>query len=129
MIDERFILSAREIRKRYQILSEELDGYKSDLTKLTEYLNDKIKELDGFKNEIIRKKIKTKEEVFEVSKELLTKMTDLEEKEKSLAKKINEIDNKMNKLREEEINLMVKIREKYPDKSPDEIKREIHSHL
>jgi uncharacterized coiled-coil DUF342 family protein len=129
MIDERFILSAREIRKRYQVLSEELDGYKSDLTKLTEYLNDKIKELDGFKNEIIRKKIKTKEEVFEVSKELLTKMTDLEEKEKSLAKKINEIDNKMNKLREEEINLMVKIREKYPDKSPDEIKREIHSHL
>lgn len=129
MIDERYISNAREIRKIYEKLSIELDNNKKDLSNLTDFLKDKIDELNSYKTEIINRKVKTKEEVFDISKTLLKKMTEIEQKEKIISKKINEIGDKMNKIRKEEQDLLKILTDKYPQKSLEEIRSEIHSRL
>ena len=128
MIDERFIISAREIRKQYSQLSEELQNSNDTIKLLAEYLSEKVGELDDFKK-TLNGKVKTKDQLIDFSKKILFKISEIEEKEKSLTKKINDINNGLENLRKEEVILMNKIKEKYPEKSNQEIKTEVHSRL
>ena len=128
MIDERFIISAREIRKQYSQLSEELQNSNDTIKLLAEYLSEKVGELDDFKK-TLNGKVKTKDQLIDFSKKILFKISEIEEKEKSLTKKINDINNGLESLRKEEVILMNKIKEKYPEKSNQEIKTEVHSRL
>jgi len=128
MIDERFIISAREIRKQYSQLSQELQNSNDTIKLLAEYLSEKVGELDDFKK-TLNGKVKTKDQLIDFSKKILFKISEIEEKEKSLTKKINDINNGLENLRKEEVILMNKIKEKYPEKSNQEIKTEVHSRL
>ena len=128
MIDERFIISAREIRKQYSQLSQELQNSNDTIKLLAEYLSEKVGELDDFKK-TLNGKVKTKDQLIDFSKKILFKISEIEEKEKSLTKKINDINNGLENLRKEEVILMNKIKEKYPERSNQEIKTEVHSRL
>lgn len=128
MIESIFIDSAREIRKKYLRLSEELDKNKEKVQKLSEYLTDKIKELDDLKDEI-RDKVTTKEQFLEVSNKILLKVNEIEDREKSLTSNITKINNEMESLKREEVELLKKIQVKYPKLTTEQIRLEIHSKL
>ena len=128
MIDTRFIESAREIRKEYLRLSEELDKNQNNVKELAIYLEGKIEELKEFQ-ESLKNKIKSKEQIMDVTKNLLIKIGEIEDREKSMTKSIDEVNKKIINLRSEEFLLMKKIKEKYPELSSDEIKKEVHSKL
>jgi methyl-accepting chemotaxis protein len=128
MIDERFIVSAREIRKEYLHLSNELTKSNENIKVLADFLTEKMSELEDLKTNL-SKKVKSKEQLIDFTKKIFLKISEIEEKEKSLTKRINEINTNLEKLRKEETLLMKKLKEKYPNKSNDEIKNEVHSRL
>lgn len=128
MINERFVVAAREIRKEYFSLSQELDEKKDKLKGFAEFLlekgNEFIKIKDNKKSEI-----KTQEQLLKFAQDVLKQMNEIEEREKQMNKEVQEISDKLDKLKEEEIELLKKIKEKYPLLSNEKIKYEIHSRL
>jgi len=128
MIDNRFIESAKEIRKEFLKLSKELDDNRDVVTDLSEYLMSKAESIMEIRKEL-DKSSATKENIIEISKNLLNEMQEIEDKEKSMTKSINEINKKMEKLKAEEILLMKKIKEKYSNLTNEEIRSEVHSRL
>ena len=128
MIDKKFIDSAREIRKKYKSLYAELEMSERELKQLANFLIEKSEEFKHI-NENIVKKAKTKEEILDISQKLVEKLDDMESREKTMTKRIDVINNSIEKLKKEEIDLMILIREKFPDMSNDEIKQEVHSRL
>lgn len=128
MIDIKFIESAREIRKKYLILHEQLDNSKEDITNLADFLREKTEEFNDL-NENVVKKTKSKEDVINVTKKLITKLDEIQQKEKSMTKKIDDISEEIEKLKAEEVELMNLIKQKYPNLSNQEIIKEVHSRL
>ena len=72
MIDKRYIESAKEIRTSYIRLAEELNKYQGDVEILSNFLSEKIKDLEKINEEEI-KKIKNKEETKKKEKKKKTK--------------------------------------------------------
>jgi predicted Rossmann fold nucleotide-binding protein DprA/Smf involved in DNA uptake len=99
-----------------------------ELKQLANFLIEKSEEFKHI-NENIVKKAKTKEEILDISQKLVEKLDDMESREKTMTKRIDVINSSIEKLKKEEIDLMILIREKFPDMSNDEIKQEVHSRL
>jgi|LakMenEpi03Aug12_release.lakeMendotaPanAssembly.Ray.scaffolds.fasta_scaffold225120_3 predicted nucleic acid-binding Zn-ribbon protein len=130
MIETKFIESANEIRKEYLRLSDELSKKEEILTEFKGYISSKIDDLNDFKEINLRQnKPQNKDDLMRVANELIGKMSEIEEKEKSLNKRIQDIDEKMTKLQKEENELLKSIRKRYPEMSIEEIKKEIHSRI
>lgn len=128
MIDNRFIESAREIRKKYSSLYEELNNSEREVKQLANFLMEKSEEFKTI-NDTIIKNAKSKEEIVDITQKLIDKLDDLERREKVMTKKIDLINENIEKLKLEEINLLKKIQDKFPDLSNDEIRQEVHSRL
>jgi hypothetical protein len=128
MIDIKFIESAREIRKKYITLHDQLDESKKDVTQLASFLDEKLKEL-AYLNENVVKTAKDKDELISVTKTLISKLDEIENRERIMTKRIDDINEDIEKLKLEEIDLMKKIKNKYPDLSNQEIIKEVHQRL
>ena len=128
MIDNKFIEGARQIKNQYSRIHEELEAGKKELGDLSSYLIEKAKELEIFNEDVI-KKAKSKEEIAEISNKLLGQLTEIEEREKSMTKQVNSSNEKLDKLKAEEFDLLQQIKRKYPLLSNDQIRKEIHSRL
>lgn len=128
MIEKRYIESARQIRKEFIRLSKELDNNKKDVQDLSDFLLEKVNELDDIKSRL-QKGLKSNDDVLEFSQKILSKISEIEDKEKSMTNNINSINEKINKLREEEIQLFKIMKSKHSDMSDDDIRKEVHSRL
>lgn len=128
IIEKIYIDSARNIRSEYLKLSSKLDSYKKELSQLVLFLEQEAKNLEKIsKNKV--KYLKNNSEASELSEELVKRLTNIEIEEQRLLKLIKPINDKMDKLREEENELYHQLKEKYPKMSDDDMRKEIQSQL
>ena len=128
MINKIYIESAKNIRYEFLNLSKKLDTYQKELTNLFSYLEGVSVELQEIsKNEV--SKIRSKADATNVTDHIIKKMNEIEAEEKKLIRLITPINDRIDKLRDEEKYLYNQIKEKYPLMTEDEIKKEIQSHL
>jgi chromosome segregation ATPase len=128
MIDNRFIESAREIRKKYSSLYEELNMSEREVKQLANFLMEKSHEFKTI-NETVIQNAQSKEEIVDITQKLIDKLDDLDRREKVMTKRIDTINESIEKLKMEEIELLKKIQEKFPDLTNEEIRQEVHSRL
>jgi len=128
MIDKIYIESAKNIRKEFLSLSEKLDNYQSDLNKYVSYLETASADLEAIKNNDV-KKMKEAYELKDITEKITNKLTEIETEEQKIIHLIRPINDRIEKLREEENYLYGKIKEKYPKLTDEEIIKEIHSYL
>ena len=128
MIDNKFINSAIEIRREYVRIQSALKDSEKTVESLKNFIQTKMQDLEDFReNEI--KQVKTNEDVIRVTKGLHDRIKEIEDEERSLTKSLKELDEKMNKLKLEESNLLKNIQKKYPSMTLTEIKTEVHKHI
>jgi len=128
MINKIYIESAINIRYEFLNLSKKLDTYQKELTNLFSYLEGVSLELQEMsKNEV--SKIRSKADATTVTDHIIKKMNEIEAEEQKLIRLITPINDRIDKLRDEEKYLFKQIVEKYPLMTEDEIKKEIQSHL
>lgn len=128
MIDKQYLESAKNIRYEFLNLSKKLDSYHKELTQLFEYLQNVTKELDELNTKEVSK-IKSATDATVIGNKIMKKMEEIESEEQKLIRLVKPINDRIDKLREEENILYKKIREKYPLLSDDEIKKEISIYL
>jgi chromosome segregation ATPase len=128
MIDKIYIESAKNIRKEFLSLSEKLDNYQSDLNKYVSYLETASVDLESIKNNDV-KKMREASDLKDITEKITKKLNEIETEEQKIIHLIRPINDRIEKLREEENYLYGQIKEKYPKLSDEEIIKEIHSYL
>ena len=128
MIAEIYIESAKNIRNEFLRLSKKLDSYQQDTAKLVIYLENISKELEIFSRTEVAQ-IRDKTDISSVGEHLIKKINEIEAEEQKLLRLITPINDKIDKLRNEETFLFKQIREKYPNMSDEEIINEVQSYL
>jgi chromosome segregation ATPase len=125
MIDKQYVESARNIKSEFISLNKKLEIYKKELVNLSGFLENTIKELDL----LTKKQVSSKTELTNVGEQLIKKLEDVELEEKKLSSLIKPINDRIDKLREEENILYKALKQKYPNISDEELKKELHSYL
>ena len=125
MIDKQYIESAKNIRSEFVSLNKKLDIYKKDLEKLSEYLQTTITDLNNMTN----KKVESKQELQTIAENLIKKIEEIELEEKKMTNLVKPINERIDKLKEEETILYNALKTKYPNLSDDEMRKEIHSRI
>lgn len=128
MISQNYIESAKIIRKEFLELSSKLNLYEGDVRNLANFLLEKVDELSKYNKEVVLK-IKSKEEIKIVTNHILAKIQEIEDEEKKLAKKVEKINLRLEKLKQDEKSLYDSIKKKYPKLTDQEIINQIHPHL
>ena len=125
MIDSFYIESAKRIRTEYLSLNRSLEKYQTDLREISELLIKTAHELDEYNKKDLRK-----ETSFESIKNyIFGKLDHLDAESNKLAKKINPINDAIEKLKQDELNLYQVLRTKYSNLTDDQIRQEIQKHL
>lgn len=125
MIDKQYIESARNIRSEFLSLNKKLEVYKKELVDLSDYLQNVIKDLETMSD----KKIDSKQDLKGVAETLIEKIGNIELEEQKLTKLVKPINDRIEKLREEENILYNTLKKKYPNLTDEDLKTEIYSHL
>ena len=128
MINKIYIESAKNIRSEFLNLSKTLDSYNNELVNLLDYLKNISVELEDI-SKLEVSKIRTKSDASNVTDRIVKKMNEIEVEEKKLIRLITPINDKIERLRTEEILLFTQIKEKYPKLTDSEIKKEVQSYL
>ena len=128
MIDEQLILSAREIKKKYIKALDSLSIYEKDIKNIVEFLKQKAKNLEKIQDVELKKKA-SKEELARITKLIVEELTQIEDEEKRLLKKVESINSEIQNLQKEEQLLYTTIKTRYPKLTDDEIIKEIQRNL
>lgn len=128
MIDVQLIESARMIRKKFLKLTKEINLYQDEVKNLVNFLQEKMKALEEYRDKEV-KKIKTKEDVPIVAKEILKEVEEIEVAELQLQKKLKKVNEEMEKLSKDEEILYQTLKNRYPELSDTELKNEIQKYL
>lgn len=128
MIDKQLIETAKIIRKKYLSSMTDLKSYEKDVKKLAEFLTEKMKSLENIQKVELKKK-PNKEHLAQVTKLLADELNQIEDQEKKLLKKVEDINKDILKLQKEEEILYKTLKTRYPQLNDDDIKKEIQSHL
>lgn len=128
MIDEQLILSAKEIRKKYIKALDSLNVYEKDIKNIVEFLKQKAKNLEVIQDVDLKKKA-SKEELARISKLIVEELTQIEDEEKRLLKRVESINSEIQNLQKEEQLLYTTIKTRYPKLTDDEIIKEIQRNL
>jgi chromosome segregation ATPase len=128
MIDKQYLESAKNIRYEFLNLSKKLDSYHTELIQLFEYLQNVTEELNELNSNEVSK-IKSASDATIVGNKIVKKMEEIESEEQKLLNLVKPINDRIDRLREEENILYKKIKQKYPSLTDDEIKKEISIYL
>ena len=128
MIDEQLILSAKEIRKKYIKALDSLSVYEKDIKNIVEFLKQKAKNLEVIQDVDLKKKA-SKEELARITKLIVEELTQIEDEEKRLLKRVESINSEIQNLQKEEQLLYTTIKTRYPKLTDDEIIKEIQRNL
>ena len=128
MIDKFYIESEKNIRNEFLNLSKKLDNYQNELNSYVSYLETASSELESIKlNEV--KKIREASDIQNISEKITKKLAEIETEEQKILHLIKPINERIEKLREEENYLYKQIKDKYPILTDEEIIKEIQSYL
>lgn len=122
MIEESIIESARLIKNEFNRLNDILTTYESDVKILADSffrVSDELTNLDVSQTDSIEK----------IRDLVLNKLSDLELESNAVTGKIDDINDRMEKLKKEEMDLYKIIKNRYPSMSDDDIKIELQKRI
>lgn len=125
MISESIIDSARQIKNEFERLNNLLSNYEDDIRDLADYF---FKVSDDL-GTIGDRASKNESSIQSIQKSVIDKLTDLEEETNRVGNKIKEVNEKIEKLKTEELNLYNLIKRRYPSLTDKEIKIEVQRRL
>lgn len=125
MIDTFYIESAKSIRAKFLSLNRELQNYESELRRISQLMLDTAKELEIYRDGDINKETN----VVAIKDYIVSKLDHLDNESNKLAKKINPINENIEKLKQDELNLYRALKSKYSELSDQQIRDEIQKHL
>ena len=128
MIDEQLILSAKEIKKKYIKALDSLSIYEKDIKNIVEFLKQKAKNLETIQDVELKKKA-GKEELARITKLIVEELTQIEDEEKRLLKRVESINSEIQNLQKEEQLLYTTIKTRYPKLTDEDIIKEIQRNL
>jgi chromosome segregation ATPase len=126
MIQEIFLKRAYNIRKEYLGIRNNIDDYEKNVKLLLKTLEDKSVDLQDLKDKIDTNKIHDPE----MAKfELLKIMMELEDEINKNDGYINKLNTNIDKLKEDEVSLFRDIKQRYPEMSDQDIKKEVQDYI
>ena len=128
MIDEQLIQSAQNIRKTFLRLNKDISAYQSEIGEMVSFLQQKLQYLENY-NITKVKDIKSKVDISEVTKDIISQIDEIELAEKKIQNKIVVINDELEKLKKDEEILYKTIKERYPELNDDQIIKEIQQNL
>lgn len=124
MIDNFYIESAKSIRKEYLEQLNALVSYQPELKKVADMFLIASKELEDYNKNIMKEK-----SVEIVKNYIVEKLDKLQAESNKLTQKVEPINDRIEKLKVDEVNLYNSIRNKYTNMTEKEIRDEIQKNL
>lgn len=126
MIQELYLKKAFTIRKEYLSIIGNIEQYETFAKKLLESIGEKSKDLLSLQKKIDEKKINN----VEVAKDELMKIIiNLEEEANGIESIVNNMNKRIENLKQDETSLYRELKEKYPDVLDSTLKKEIHEYI
>jgi len=126
MINDLFLKKALNISKEYLMITNDINMYEKMVSEILNSLDSNSKELEDLKEKINSNKIT---DIEFAKSEMLNIIINLEDDTNKTGKHINILNERIEKLRKDEVDLYREIREKYPEMFDDDIKEEIQSYI
>jgi hypothetical protein len=126
MIDQQLLSSAREIRKKYLSIMSDLSDYEKEIKKLSDFLLEKAEVFKKIEEKDLNTK-GSKEELLRITSKIVNEIQEIEDEEIKISKRIEQLNEGLNKLQKEEDILYTTIKTRYPNMTDEEIKSQIHS--
>jgi len=128
MIDPQIIEAAKEIRRKFLSIVDELNENQDSLKEMADFLHKKMDQLKKIENEEFKNK-PSKEELARISTIIVKEIEDIEIKEKRLSKKFVKMNEELEALKKEEEVIYNVLKVRYPKFTDDQIKQEIQKYL
>lgn len=125
MINEQFLQSAVRIRRTYLKLSNNMNLYHKQATKLSEILTENIEKLSKIEEDIKDKKVDSKQAV----DSLLELISNIEKQSDDLEKITDDLNKEIELLSKEEQELYRSIKEKHSDLTDEQIIESVKERL
>lgn len=128
MIDPQIIEAAKQIRRKFLSIVDELNANQDSLKEMADFLHKKMDQLKKIENEEFKNK-PSKEELARISAIIVKEIEDIEIKEKRLSKKFVKMNEELEDLKKEEDLIYNVLKVRYPKFTDDQIKQEIQKYL
>jgi uncharacterized coiled-coil DUF342 family protein len=126
MIQELLLKKALNIRKEYNKITKDINVYENMVSGILKSLGKNSEELEGLKKKIDDNKLT---DVEFAKSEMLKIILDLEQEANRTGEHINILNKNIEGLRKQELDLYREIKEKYPEMSDEQIKKEIQDYI
>ena len=126
MISEKFLIKAANIRRDYLQLTNDIDLVENRVKSIVSFIEGQQEKLEDISSKVEKGEIKSKESFAEKA---LMVIMDLEKETASYEAGIDDVNKKIEKLREDEIALFNELKTKYSDIPDKELKSKINEYL
>lgn len=126
MIDELYLLKAAQIRKDYLNLNKDIDNVEHTIKNFLPLLEEQQVDLEKIQKDVDKGAL-TDKTLF--SEKLIRIITNIELETSNYEKMVDQVHEKMDKLREDEEELFIQIKNKYTDLPLSIIKEEVNKYL
>jgi len=126
MISEKFLIKAANIRRDYLKLTNDIVSVEKKIKSIVSFIEGQQDRLDDIKNKVEKGDIKSKESFAEKA---LMVIMDLEKETASYEAGVDDVNKKIDKLREDEISLFNELKTKYSNIPDKELKSKINEYL
>ena len=126
MISEKFLIKAANIRRDYLQLTNDIDSVEKKVKSIVNFLEHQQEKLEDISSKVEKGEIKSKE--YAAEKALMIIM-DLEKEAASYEVGVDDVNKKIEKLREDEIELFNELKTKYSNIPDKELKSIINDYL
>ena len=126
MISEKFLIKAANIRRDYLKLTDNIDLVEKKVKSIVDFLEYQKEKLEDISSKVEKGEIKSKEYIAEKA---LMVIMDLEKEAASYEVGVDDVNKKIDKLREYEISLFNELKSKYSNITDKELKSIINDYL
>ena len=126
MISEKFLIKAANIRRDYLQLTNDIDRVEKKVKSIVDFLEHQKEKLEDISSKAEKGEIKSQEYIAEKA---LMVIMDLEKEAASYEVGVDDVNKKIDKLREDEIALFNELKTKYSDIPDKELKSTINEYL
>ena len=124
MIDKHLLYTAREIRKKYLSIMNDLGDYEKEIKSLSNFLLEKAEVFQKMQDNELAKK-GSKEELLMITQKIVGEIQKIEDEEVKITKRVEALNDGLLKLQKEEEVLYQTIKKRYPSLTDDDIKSQI----
>jgi phage shock protein A len=126
MISEKFLIKAANIRRDYLKLNDDINKVENRIKSIVPFIEGQQDKLNDIKNKVEKGELKSKESFAEKA---LMIIMDLEKETASYEAGVDDVNKKIEKLREDEIALFNELKTKYSNIPDKELKSKINEYL